>query len=313
MAVAEPDSMRYKFIIPFAILALLVRPLLAQESPLILGISHVAVKATDVEKSVAFYRDFLGYAETGRLKYKDDGSLLLVFMKVSDTQWIEIFDARRLVNDDRLYQVCFRVADAEAMRVYLGKNGFSVPAKVSRGQIQNFGFTVRDPQNYIIEFQQYTPEGWTARDQGKFLPTTRISDHIGHAGIVVADLPLAQHFYEDILGLKESWRGSKAGMSISWLHVKLPASRDFIEFMLETNVDPHFCLEVPDIIRAKAKLEATPFFSKYAKPMEVKIGKNHKRQLNLYDPEGIRVELMEPDTFDGQSVPPSTASLPASQ
>ena len=26
--------------------------------------------------------------------------------------------------------------------------------------------------------------------------------------------------------------------------------------------------------------------------MEVKIGKNHKRQLNLHDPEGIRVELI---------------------
>jgi sialate O-acetylesterase len=281
-----------------------------QEPPPILGISHVAVKATDVEKSVAFYRDFLGYAETGRLKYQDDGSLMLVFMKVSDTQWIEIFDAHRLAKDDRLYQVCFRVADAEAMREYLGRNDFKVPAKVSRGQIQNFAFTVRDPQNYIVEFQQYTPEGWTLRDQGKFLPATRISDHIGHAGIVVKDLPAAQHFYEDLLGLKESWRGSKDGKEISWLHVKLPASRDFVEFMLETNAVPHFCLEVPDIEKARAKLEATPYFSSYGKPMEVKIGKNHKRQLNLYDPEGVRVELMEPDTFDGQPVPPSTAPLP---
>ena len=302
--------MRCKFIFPLALLVLLSRPVLAQEPPQLIGISHVAVKATDVEKSVAFYRDFLGYAETGRLKYKDDGSLMLVFMKVSDTQWIEVFDGRRLAKDDRLYQVCFRVADAEAMRAYLGKSGVSVPAQVSRGQIQNLGFTVRDPQNYIIEFQQYTPEGWTVRDQGKFLPATRISDHIGHAGIAAEDLTAARHFYENILGLKESWRGSKDGKTISWLHVKLPASRDFVEFMLETNVEPHFCLEVPDIEKAKAKLEATAYFLHYAKPMEVKIGKNHKRQLNLHDPEGIRVELMEPDTFDGQSVPPSTAPLP---
>ena len=303
-------SMRFKLFQFVTLLALSVLPLSAQEHPQILGISHVAVKATNVEKSVAFYRDFLGYAEVGRLKYKDDGSLMLVFIKVSDTQWIEVFDAQRLVRDDRLYQICFRVADAEEMRAYLGKNGFSVPAKVSRGQIQNFGFTVRDPRNYIIEFQQYTPEGWTVRDQGNFLPDTRISDHIAHAGVVVDDLPAAQHFYEDTLGLKESWRGSKDGKSTSWLHVKLPASRDFVELMLETNAVPHFCLEVPEIGKAKAKLESTTYFSKYDKPMEVKIGKNHKRQLNLFDPEGIRVELMELDTVDGQPVPPFAATLP---
>ncbi|HWI59063.1 MAG TPA: hypothetical protein VNZ22_17690, partial [Bacillota bacterium] len=41
----------------------------AQERPRILGLSHIAVKASDVEKSVAFYRDFLGYAEQGRLHH----------------------------------------------------------------------------------------------------------------------------------------------------------------------------------------------------------------------------------------------------
>jgi len=295
----------------FAVLLVLsALPLNAQERPQILSISHIAVKASDVEKSVAFYRDFLGYLETGRLKYKNDGSLMLVFMKVSDTQWLEIFDARRLEKDDLLYQVCFRVADAEAMRSYLTRFNLIVPAKVNLGQIQNLGFTVRDPRNYIIEFQQYAPEGWTMRDKGKFLPVTRISDHIGHAGIIVEDLPAAQHFYEDILGLKESWRGSKDGKAISWLHVKLPESRDFVEFMLETNVAPHFCLEVSDIEASKAKLEARPYFHNYDKPMEIKIGKNHKRQLNLFDPDGIRVELMETNTFDGQPVPPSTLPLP---
>ena len=282
----------------------------AIDPPRILGISHVAVKATDVEKSVAFYRDFLGYAEEGRLKYKDDGSLMLVFMKVSDTQWIEIFDAHRLAKDDRLYQLCFRVEDAEAMRAYLEKNGFKVPAQVPRGQIKNFAFCVREPHNYWIEFQQYTPEGWTVRDQGKFLPDTRISDHIAHAGVLVDDVAASQHFYEDLLGLKESWRGSKSGKQLDWLHVKLPESRDFVEFMLETNAVPHFCLEVADIEKAKAKLEATAYYPKYGQPIETKTGKNHKRQLNLYDPEGVRVELMERATFDGQPVPPSTAPLP---
>ena len=70
--------------------------LAAEKPPRILGISHVAVKASDVEKSVAFYRDFLGFAEQGRLNYANDGLLMLAFMKVSDNQQTEVFDASKL-------------------------------------------------------------------------------------------------------------------------------------------------------------------------------------------------------------------------
>ena len=38
---------------------------------------------------------------------------------------------------------------------------------------------------------------------------------------------------------------------------------------------------------------------------------NRKRQLNLFDADGSRVELMEPRTVDGEPVPPSTAPLPS--
>lgn len=281
-----------------------------QKAPQLLGISHIAVKAKDVEKSVAFYRDFLGFAEQGRLNNLDDGSLQLVFMKVSDTQWLEIFDGKRYEKSDRIHQISFRVNDAEEMRSYLDKKGIKVPAKVNRGQIKNLGFSVKDPRNYNIEIQQYTPEGWIVRDQGKFLPETRISNHIMHAAVIVDDIQASQHFYCDILGFKESWRGSADGKELSWIHVKMPDSPDFVELMLNPASAPHFCLEVPDIEKAKAKLMGTAYFPSYNKPIETKTGKNKKRQLNLYDPEGIRVELMEPNTVDGKPVPPSDAPFP---
>jgi len=43
------------------------------------------------------------------------------------------------------------------------------------------------------------------------------------------------------------------------------------------------------------------------------VGTNRKRQLNLFDPDGTRVELMEPGTVDGQPVPSSTAPPPRPQ
>ncbi len=38
----------------------------------------------------------------------------------------------------------------------------------------------------------------------------------------------------------------------------------------------------------------------YGKPLTVHVGKNGKRQVNLYDPDGTRVELMEAQTVDGK-------------
>ena len=207
--------------------------------PRVLGISHVAVKATDVEKSVAFYRDFLGYAEQGRLNYLTDNSLMLVCMKVSDDQWIEIFDAAKLKPEsDRLYQIALHVDDAFALRTHLAKNGLQVPPGVPKGQMKNFNFTVKDPNGYIIEFVQYMPDGWTLRDKGKFLPDTRISDHIAHAGAVARDVAATTHFYCGILGFKETWRGSVDGKELAWIHLKMQDGHDFVELMLNPKVDP---------------------------------------------------------------------------
>jgi lactoylglutathione lyase len=44
--------------------------------------------------------------------------------------------------------------------------------------------------------------------------------------------------------------------------------------------------------------------------MEIRTGVNRKRQINVFDPDGTRVELMEPNTVDGVPAPSSTAAPP---
>jgi lactoylglutathione lyase len=76
----------------------------------------------------------------------------------------------------------------------------------------------------------------------------------------------------------------------------------------------HVSLVVADVEKAVAELEARPAYKTYltyGKPLTVQVGKNGKRQLNLYDPDGTRVELMEAQTADGRPAPPSTAPPPA--
>jgi lactoylglutathione lyase len=72
----------------------------------------------------------------------------------------------------------------------------------------------------------------------------------------------------------------------------------------------HVALEVPDLAAAVAALQARPAFKTYAKPLDPHTGKNGKRQVNLFDPDGTRVELMEPFTADGKPVPSSPAPPP---
>jgi catechol 2,3-dioxygenase-like lactoylglutathione lyase family enzyme len=105
---------------------------------------------------------------------------------------------------------------------------------------------------------------------------------------------------------------------LSWVHEQIPDGKGFLEFMLYSDLpDPdkrgtyhHFCLEVPDIEKAKATLEQRAARIGYTKAMDIHTGINRKRQLNVYDPDGTRVELMEPQTVDGIPAPPSTAPPP---
>ena len=101
--------------------------------------------------------------------------------------------------------------------------------------------------------------------------------------------------------------------------MRLPESQDYVEFMLYTDLPAptargsqlHICLEVPDINKALAQLEASPFRKNYTRPLEIRTGINRRRQLNLFDPDGTRIELMEPRTVDGQ--PPANSTLPLPQ
>ena len=100
--------------------------------------------------------------------------------------------------------------------------------------------------------------------------------------------------------------------------MRLPDSDDYVEFMLYAQPPPpgnrgsahHICLMVPDIEKALAALEARPARKGYTRPLEIRTGINRKRQLNLFDPDGTRVELMEPNTIDGKPAPSSTLPPP---
>src|SRR3954452_24009745 len=78
--------------------------------PRITGISHIALYAHDLEKTRAFYKDFLGFAEPYSLT-NADGSLHLTWIKINDQQTIEIFPEKE-AGSDRLYHIAVETDDA---------------------------------------------------------------------------------------------------------------------------------------------------------------------------------------------------------
>jgi catechol 2,3-dioxygenase-like lactoylglutathione lyase family enzyme len=288
----------------------------SEKRPDITGVAHVAYYVKDIDKARVFYKDFLGYDEPFLLK-NADGSLSLTFIKINDRQYIELFPERE-ANSDRLNHISIETNDAEGMRRYLSSKSVKVPEKVGKGRIGNANFNIKDPDGHTVEIVQYLPDGWSRRDAGKYISDRRISQRMIHTGIIVNSLDPAVKFYGDILGFQDIWRGSRDGKVLNWVNMKPVETTDYVEFMLHDPVpEPtkrgsahHICLVVDDIEKSAAILKERAAKIGYDRPLEIRTGINRKRQLNLFDPDGTRIELMEPNTVDGKPTPSATAPPP---
>src|SRR3954451_19993150 len=121
----------------------------APKRPAILGISHIALYVHDLDKTRAFYKEFLGLDEPYSLTNKD-GSLHLTWIKINDRQSIELFPEKE-AKSDRLYHVALETDDAVAMRDYLAAHGVKVPDKVGTGKIGNQNYFITDPDGHFVE------------------------------------------------------------------------------------------------------------------------------------------------------------------
>jgi lactoylglutathione lyase len=284
--------------------------------PKVLGLAHVAFFAHDFDASRKFYSDLLGFDEVFPLK-NPDGAPSMTFFKINDRQYIELFP-EKTAGSDRLSHIALETDNAEALRLYLASKGVKVPSRATTGRIGNLAFNITDPAGHTVEMVQYMPDGQSMLNFGKHLGPNRISQHMTHAGTIVTDLEPEYRFYTEVLGFTETWRGSANGTVLSWINLKAPDSDDYIELMLAKPAPAesarggahHLCLVVPDVPDAVAALKASPYIKQYKHEIEFPLGKNRKRQANLFDPDGTRTEIMEPRTIDGLPTPPSAAPPP---
>jgi lactoylglutathione lyase len=295
--------------------------------PKVLGVAHMAIYVKDLAKTRQFYEGLLGYGEPFTLPRKGGTQgVRIAFVKVNDHQYIEIFnEADR--GEGQLNHVSVYTDDADRMRDYLISKGIepmgnAAKGPVPKGQTGNKNFNIKDPDGHILEIVEYQRDSWTAQHAGKDMPATRIAGSIMHVGFLVGDLQKSMHFYGDVLGFQETWRGGGNPKVLSWVNMRVPDGTDYLEFMLYSKLPApdargtknHMSLMVPDAQKALEELKQRAARGLYRAPegkeMVIQVGVNRKRQINLYDPDGTRIELMEPDTVDGKPAPSSTAPAP---
>jgi rhamnogalacturonyl hydrolase YesR/catechol 2,3-dioxygenase-like lactoylglutathione lyase family enzyme len=286
--------------------------------PRITGISHVGYFVSDLPKAIAFWHDLLGFDESYDLKKQGSDDVRIAFIKINDHQHIELFNEAPTAAPNMMSHVCFTVDDLEQMRAYIRAKGFDVkPNNGAKTRAGDYAFEIRDPDGTLIEFVESLPTGMEAQAAGKFMPATRIATSIYHVGFLAGNSEKSIAFYHDILGFNETWRGASDPKELSWINMQVPDGNDYIELMLYGKLPTtfggknHISLVVPDVQKSIADLEARPAYKTYGKPIDMHVGKNGKRQVNLYDPDGTRVELMEARTVDGKPVPSSNAPPPS--
>jgi len=271
---------------------------LAQSSigrPPITGIAHIGLYVSDLQKADEFYGHFLGFDHFSL--DKPAGGLMLNYYKVNDHQYIEIYPGLKSETADRLSHIAFETTDARKLRDYLASKGVKVPAALKPGLDKNYSFMIDDPEGHRVEFVQYMPGSLHSEKFGALLPDTRVSQHMIHVGYTVADRAAADRLYKDILGFQLMWYGGMKDDETKWVDMRVPDGNDWLEYMLNVHnptpktlgVMNHLALGVENIQTAYHAILDHGY--KPADPP--KIGRDGKWQLNLYDPDLTRAELME--------------------
>jgi catechol 2,3-dioxygenase-like lactoylglutathione lyase family enzyme len=286
----------------------------AAQRPKLTDLSHMSFYAHDMEKSIHFYRSFLGYEDV-TVRKGPDGALERVLVDINDQQYVELLPETQ-PNTGRLVGYGFVTDDVEAMRAYLVSRGVET-GKVTVGPRGSRSLAVRDPDGHEVRFVE-RHAGGRARGSAPDFADDRISRCLMHIGFTCYSLQASMAFYRDILGCEEMWRGSRDKKVLSWVQLKLPESANYIEFMLydtfpaldRLGVLDHYGLEVPDIRNSRDLLAGRSGYAGYTRPLENVIGVCHHRLMNTFDPDGSRAELMERATYNGLPRPSRTEPPP---
>jgi catechol 2,3-dioxygenase-like lactoylglutathione lyase family enzyme len=256
--------------------------------PRILGIDHVCFYTTSPDGVMRLYGGVLGLASAAPVEAGG------IERYIVGKQWVGFSPAPDPKATDRMAHIALATNNIVKLRQYLMANGVEPPA-IEGHSDHSLTFYVMDPEGHRIEFVE------RVKAKGAVQPAeSAVSRHMIHAGFLVYHRDAEDHFYRDLLGFHLYWHGGMHPGETDWVAMQVPDGTDWLEYMLNQPEHPdlrtsgvmnHISLGVADMKKAQAMLEAhgwTPHGEEKAQ-----MGRDGKWQLNLFDPDLTRIELME--------------------
>ena len=259
----------------------------APARPKITGIDHVDYYTSDPAGNKHLYADILGLASADPVEANQTQRFLV------GAQWVGYSPAPDASAANRLNHVAFTTDDCAALRKYLAANGVKVPDSLGKLNDGRRTLTIKDPEGHSIEFVEHAKAN-------KSKTADPVSRRMIHTGFIVRDREAEDHFYKNILGFRLYWSGGMKEGETDWVAMQVPDGDNWLEYMLNAGANPsqrssgvmnHISLGVRDMKQAQAKLEAHGW--QPHGPEHAQMGRDGKWQLNVYDPDLTRVELME--------------------
>jgi catechol 2,3-dioxygenase-like lactoylglutathione lyase family enzyme len=266
----------------------------------LLGLNHVGIAVSDIDKSRLFYHDVLGLDMAFDL-IKPDLTLFLQYYKVNDHEYVEIYPTLKPDSIVRETHIAFYTDDIQKLHQAFEARGLDpTPVKTSHWDgNQSFDFRPAPGQDIVfMEFVQYMPGSLHSNNFGKALSGTRISTHMRGVGVLVKDPEIAETLYKK-MGFKEIWRGNAENGQVKMIDMQLPGpSGDYVELVerpmpvkaAQAGRAGRIILEVEDI-KAAHKLAKQREASGLTPPLRVP-GKGWS--FDVFDPDGTMVSFEQP-------------------
>jgi len=255
--------------------------------PRITGIDHVSFYATNPDGVKKLYSDILGLTAAAPIESGETTRYM------SGKQWVGYSAAPDPKATDRMDHIAFTTDNIAGLRRYLTQKGLK-PGQIQGRSDHSLSFAVDDPEGHHVEFVE------RAKDESAPAEPNAVSRRMIHAGFLVYNRAAADHFYREVLGFRPYWHGGMKDNETDWVSLQVPDGTDWLEYMLNqpahpdlrlTGVMNHISYGVADMKKAQAVLESHGW--KEHGDEHAQMGRDGKRQLNVFDPDLTRIELME--------------------
>ena len=138
-------------------------------------LGHVGLAVSDLEKALHFYTYQLGLKEAFRLLNPEGTTVVLVYLRLNDNNFVELFPGAKKQTSPQANQTGIRhlglfVRDLQATLHTLRSRGFAVPddAFEKAAKVQADGtllYFIKDPDGNTIELSQIPPDSFQAKSR----------------------------------------------------------------------------------------------------------------------------------------------------